>query len=421
MNFKLLKIGLLCTALGLASCGGDSATTASSSNTTTIGSTAATTTVATNTGTVTVNTAPNNVVSIGASGTNFKTADATGKAVFSGLAAGAVDVHIFSADGYTAVSYMGINVASITDTVGFTGSVVDVYVQLVNPDNAGQSFYLVTDTNRYFGFQNTITGIVSFNVDDKPAGTAMTATVYAGQGAATSVNNALTVSGRAEVLNLGSHSFTTTAASGTAQLSLTANFAATLPTAPTLAVLQSVTPPTGMTVVDASFGYATVSGAPLALPDTIGAGMIGNDWNVSATNAGVGTFWGYSGTFAQGDTLTATATLTTPPAIAANQSGNVFTWTNGSTTQALNIVDIHDVNYTYGWTIYTPSGTSSITLPTVPTAATAPLTAGTAYAVDVFAAKEAAGASYEQTMAFVNGTGQFSGEFMGLTGVAYTR
>ncbi len=268
---SIFKVVGLCAVLTLASCGGDSGTAAPT--------TASGTTVAPNTGTVTVNTAPNNVVSIGASGTNFKTADATGKAVFTGLTPGAVDVHVFSADGYSAASYMGINSASIIDATGTTFSSVDVYVQLVNPDISGQSFYLESGTNLFSGFQNTTTGIVSFSVYNKPVGTTMTATVYAAQGAATSSAGNGGVFGHAEVLNLGTQSFTTTAASGVAQANLTASFAATLPSVPTLATLQSVTPPAGMSVTDANFGYASVGGASaLTLPDTIGAGMIGNDW-----------------------------------------------------------------------------------------------------------------------------------------------
>lgn len=412
MNFKLLKIGLLVAALGLASCGGDSGTTSS-----TTGTTAATTVVAANTGTVTVTTAPNNVVSIGASGTNFKTADATGKAVFTGLPAGAVDVHIFSADGYTAASYMGYTAASLVDTTGISTSVIDVYVQVVNPDVSGQSFYLLVGSDRYFASQNTITGIVSFTVNGN-VGSVVAGTVYAAQGLATSsAGNA--ASGHAEVLNLGTHSFITTATTGTAQVNLVANFAATLPVAPVLATIQSVTPPAGMTVESAQFGYATVSGAPLVQPDTISAGMIGNDWNVVATD-GTGNVWFYLGTFVQGDTLTATATLSIPT-IAANQTGNTISWINNSSTQSLNIVDIYDAGFNYDWQIYIPNNIASVTLPTVPTGITSPLSVGTTYLVDVFSFKEVTGAAYEQTITLINTSVNLIGEVVGTSGVSYTR
>ena len=425
MNFKLLKIGLLCAALGLASCGGDSGTTAGTATGTTAATTAATTTAVANTGTVTVTTAPNNVVSIGASGTNFKTADATGKAVFTGLPAGAVDIHVFSADGYSASSYMGINTASITDTtVGrSSSSVVDVYVQVVNPDAGGQQYYLVTADNQYRGNPNPISGIVTFDLGDKPVGATVTGTVYAAQGAATSSagNN---VFGSAEVLNLGSQNLTTTATSGTAQANLVANFAATVPAAPTLVTLQSVTPPVGMTVNYARLGATDVSsaifGSSLALPDTISSGMIGNDWSVSAGDAN-GNFWQYTGApFAAGDTLSATATLNLP-SMTAGQAGNTLTWSNNTTTQSVNLVDIHDVGYNFDWSVYTAANTSSVVLPTVPVGVTAPLTAGAAYLVDVNSFKEASGASYEQSITFFNAGGQPQGESIGLNGVAYTR
>jgi len=152
MNFKLLKTGLLVAALGLASCGGDTGTT---SNTTAV-TTPSTTVVAENKGTVTVTTAAGNTVSIGASGTNAKVADPAGKAVFTGLTPGAVDVHIFSADGYSAVSYMGFNAASITDMnntqIGQL-SVIDIYVQVINPNNTlGSSQIYYADSTRKRNF-----------------------------------------------------------------------------------------------------------------------------------------------------------------------------------------------------------------------------------------------------------------------------
>ncbi len=149
--------------------------------------------------------------------------------------------------------------------------------------------------------------------------------------------------------------------------------------------------------------------------------MIGNDWSVQASNIAANNIWVYAGTFAQGDTLTATATLTTPPTMTTNQTGNTLTWGNGSTTHSLNIVDIYDAGFVYDWSIFTPNNVSSITLPAVPAGVTTPLTSGTAYLVDVIAVKEAAGATYEQSIAFFNAGGRFTGEFFVLSGVAYTR
>ena len=423
MNFKLLKTGLLVAALGLASCGGDSGTTPS----TTAGTTAGTTVVAPNTGTITVMTLPNNVVSIGASGTNFKTADATGKAVFTGLPAGAVDVHIFSADGYSAVSYMGFNAASITDTSVGGNGVIDVYVQTINPDPYSFStYYLTTATNTYEAYDWAGTGNVSFGLWDVAPGATVSGTLYALQGNATS-SAGNSVSGGAEAINLGNVSLTTTATSGAAQQSFIANFTTPVPTPPLLATVQSVTPPTGMPLQNVSLGTTAVYGAfngatqaPLTFPDTIRSVDIG-DHTYSVYAGDPYSYWSRTGTFTVGGSISVAATLTTAPTMTAGQAGTTLSWTNGAGASPLVVTDIYDSSYTYDWTILSAGGTTSVTLPTVPAGVASPLTIGSPYLVDVFNYKEFSGANYEQIITFFNGGGTADLEMIGVQGVAYTR
>jgi len=308
---KLLKIGLLCAALGLASCSSGGSDSTSSGTTT--GSTPGTTTVAPNTGTVTVTTAPNNVVSIGASGTNAKVADATGKAVFTGLTPGAVDVHVFSADGYSATSYMGINAASITDTNITQSSVIDIYVQVINPYTfTGQTYFLTTAMNTYQAVDWAGTGNISFDLWDIAPGSAVSGTLYATQGQGTSSAGNIVSTGGAEKVTLGTISLTTRAVSGASQQSFVANFAATLPTPQTLVTLQSVTPPAGMIVDDTFFGDVHVYNfgvSGLTLPDTIASVPLGDtSYFIHASSATAS--WFKWGTFAVGGTVSVAASLT---------------------------------------------------------------------------------------------------------------
>ncbi len=420
MNFKLLKIGLLVAALGLASCGGDSGTTSS-----TAGTTAATTVVAPNTGTVTVTTAPNNVVSIGASGTNFKTADATGKAVFTGLPAGAVDVHIFSADGYSATSYMGFNAASINDRPDIQYSAIDIYVQAINPDPySSPTYYLRTATNTYAANDWAGTGNVRFDLWDVAPGVTVSGTLYAMQGNVTSSAGNTLYGGGAEAINLGNVTFTTTINSGAAQQSFVANFTTPVPTPPVLATVQSVTPPTGLPLQGldiGSVGIVGFNGAAITLPDTIGSADMGlHTYYVSAGDPYSG--WARKGTFTVGGSISVAATLTTLPTMTAGQSGSTLSWTNGATPTPLVITDIHDSSYTYDWAIYSAGGTSSVTLPTVPAGVTSPLTIGLPYLVSVNNNKEFSGASYEQMITLIMSGGKFnSDEYVGVKDVLYTR
>ncbi len=418
MNFKLLKTGLLVAVLGLASCGGDSGTTSS-----TTGTTPATTVVAANTGTVTVTTVAGNTVSIGASGNNAKVADVTGKAVFTGLTPGAVDVHIFSADGYSAVSYMGFNAASITDTPVGGNSVIDIYVQTINPDPYSfPTYYLTTATNTYNGYDWFGTGNLSFGLWDVTPGVTVSGTLYAVQGNATSsAGNG--VSGGAEAINLGNVSLTTTATSGAAQQSFIANFTTPVPAPPLLATVQSVIPPTGMPLQNVSLGTTTVYGATLApptFPDTIHSVDIG-DHTYSVYAGDPYSFWSRTGTFTVGGSLSVAATLTTAPTMTAGQAGTTLSWTNGAGASPLVVTDIYDSSYTYDWTILSAGGTTSVTLPTVPAGVASPLTIGSPYLVDVFNYKEFSGANYEQIVNFFNGGGTADLEMIGVTGVAYTR
>jgi hypothetical protein len=365
------------------------------------------------------------VVSIGASGANAKVADATGKAVFTGLTPGAVDVHIFSADGYSATSYMGFNAASITDTNTTQSSVIDIYVQVINPNNtlgSFQTYYLTTATNTYTGYDFLGTGNVSLNLWDIAPGTTVSGTLYVAQGLATSLagNSAF---GASEKVNLGVISLATRATSGAVQQSFVANFAATPPAAPTLVTLQSVTPPAGMTMAAAGFGNVYVSmatvGAGLTLPDTIASVPLGDaSYYVFASSATAS--WTKFGKFTVGGTLSVAASLTTAPTMAAGQAGAMLSWTNGTATPLV-VVNVYDAGFRHDWTIFAAGSTTSVTLPTVPSIATAPLAVGTAYSVDMNNYKEFSGASYEQIISFFNNGGNGDLEVIGVTGVPYTR
>ncbi len=415
MNFKLFKIGLICAAISLASCGGggDSGTTSGG-----------TTGVSANTGTVTVTTLPGNVVSIGASGTNFKTADATGKAVFTGLPAGAVDVHVFSTDGYSATSYMGINSATVVDTTAGVGSVVDVYVQVVNADVYGQNLYLHTADNDYVGSPINFAGTYSFYLYDKPAGTAISGTLYMAQGQATSSANA--IYGQGEAVNLGNVSFTTQdPATSTVQQNFTATFSATPVTVPLLATVQSITPPLGLSVKSLNVGdayiFAKAPATNMLFPDTIHAADTGiHTWFIYSADAAAPATtkeWFYQAPFTVGASLSATATLTAFPTVAANQAGSTISWTNPTGSWSLNGVYIHDAKYNVTWSIITDPSVSSITLPTVPAAANSLITAGTAYQIDVTNSKF----SRSYVEAISNPSVATGFESISTTNVAYTR
>ncbi len=421
MNFKLFKISLICAAMGLASCGGGGGSSASSTTSTTNQ-----TQVTPNTGTVTVTTLPGNVVSIGASGTNFKTADATGKAVFTGLTPGAVDVHVFSADGHSATSYMGVNTATIVDTTsGMSGgSVIDVYVQVANADVYGQTLYLHTADNDYYtGFWDFLSGKGTIYLYSKPVGSVVSGTLYMAQGQATSSAN--TVYGKGEAVNLGNVSFTAQdPATSTVQQNFTATFSATPVTAPLLATVQSITPPTGLSATNLYVGSARViAKAPatnLVFPDAIHAADTGvHTWSVYSANATVAATneWVYQAPFTVGASLSATATLTAFPTVAANQAGSTISWTNPTGSWSLNGVQIHDAKYNVIWSIITDPSVSSITLPTVPTAANLLITAGTAYQIDVANSKFSG--SYVEAISNPNAVTGF--ESIRTTNVAYTR
>ncbi|MDX8383390.1 MAG: hypothetical protein R8M45_04865, partial [Ghiorsea sp.] len=99
---KMIKAALVCTMFALASCGATDTATTTTTPAANSSAPAANTVVVANTGsmTVTVNDAygfpyKGAIVSIGNTGANSLTTDATGKAMFNGLTAGAVDVHVF--------------------------------------------------------------------------------------------------------------------------------------------------------------------------------------------------------------------------------------------------------------------------------------------------------------------------------------
>ncbi|MDQ7058360.1 MAG: hypothetical protein Q9N62_07955 [Ghiorsea sp.] len=429
----LIKAASLCMALALASCGGSSTgiptastPTAPLADPTLPAGSPVNTVVTPNTGSMTINTSPNNVVSIGASGTNFKAADATGKAVFTGLTPGAVDVHVFTADGYTATSYYAVNSDLLNDTTGAAGSFVDVYTTVTNAITPNFSF--VRDNGQLYGGRyDAATNIFSIQIRDQPAATTISGILYAMSGAMiSSAGNAGL--GYAEVVSMGQVSFTTLAAAGGAtQGAFSASF--TGATAPTLVTIQAVTPPAVMPVeilqlnraAPAAFTTAFAK-TGLVFPDTIGAAALPElkGWWVRA-KAASGALWTKEGTYAPGDNFSITATMTAGPTIAANQAGDVISWIESADTHVINKVTFNNGfgAGTYTWVINTPSGTPNVTLPAIPSTVTNPIPTGTVGTIKVLSSNTA-NVSYNQTLAASIFIG-LSTEDMTSASVAYTR
>ncbi|MDQ7001449.1 MAG: hypothetical protein Q9N02_02030, partial [Ghiorsea sp.] len=215
----LIKAAGLCMALALASCGG--------SDTTSTTPTSTTPTVVANTGTmtVTVNDAygfpyQGAIVSIGNSGAISSATDTAGKAVFNGLASGAVDVHVFDTVNKSAESVYAVNsnviIFALTNADTKSGSWIDVNMSVVNGltvNNVAvtQSFAFKTSGQTYKG-SVTANG-VSFQITDKKPGTAVTGELLVWQGFPLSTSNNTVSGGASEVVSLGTQTLTTTATS----------------------------------------------------------------------------------------------------------------------------------------------------------------------------------------------------------------
>ncbi|MDQ6992159.1 MAG: hypothetical protein Q9M31_01675 [Mariprofundus sp.] len=331
----------------------------------------------------------NVTVQLDASGSTTTITNSSGIATFSGIGAGAHDIHAFPLS-HNWISAYGVNLthveltlsSNVSSFVNLTGTISNL-----TPASSGR-IVLKTATSSYTGyfFSN---GPHNTNTQSFAApGSLIPSTVWgledSSVGGVTSVVDAV---------NLGPMTFTTNAVSGNSPSLLNIAFNVAKPAVTTLANISSVTAPSGISV-NSLTAYSDGSSSQIMLAARSGASGLLSAYDpfgvgtlavMAVGNAGAGgAFWQKAEMITKGATHIMLAAITNVPSITAGQSGNTITFTPASGAAiGLPSVLIRDTVSRKRWVLVGPSGVSNFTLPTLPVGVTPILFSGTNYQASV--------------------------------------
>jgi len=400
--FSPLIIGVLVAGLSSACGGGGGAATPA----------AATKTITVTLNDVLGNAVANVLVQLDQSGATATT-NASGVATFTGAATGAHDIHMFPAAG------SGFQWESIyqttTSAVQWEMSKNDIsYVEFTGTlTNYAGNFLelLLEDTTNGRGFNNTctVTGATytcSLEGSGIPIGSSGSFNLWALE---SDVNGDVTDG--VKLQDIATYTVTTTAQGGTA-VTQNITLSAVKPTTSNLLIVNTVTPPAGVTVqairgfmplpINAQLGSSAAFGSPIVAYNPFPAGS--NAWAVVDNQSGGVVTWRRLTKSTPGATLAAaTSSFTSLPVIAAQNASAVvnysiaFTPANG--TSSAHLLEIKNSAATKTlWNIALASTATSATLPSIPSSVTPVLANGAAYKMRLVG-EEIGNLTFEQLVA----------------------
>lgn len=343
-------------------------------------------------------------IMLGVTGTPV-TVDAQGNATFSGLNNSTYDVHIFASN-YRWSSILSVNPADISsfnaalEPLTTPSSEIVFEAGLAKASTASTFAHFIVNNKTYkSGVTGTATGAtdgggnliyqwtltVPFAV-----GTSLSGTLNINE-----VTNTATGNYTIDYVSLGTQT-ATTVANGTGSGTPTAITGAPVtlsnpkPATATLATIQSVTPPAGITpIVTAATIYTGtgIGSAQLATDSTQVATYTGYDYTGGTqVFVGIGSIdanasWSLFNKYAVNSNVNAAAQITSLPVPNAGQVGATINWTAPGGNSDLQILNIGDGVASFGlWEVVALSGTAtSVTLPTPPAGVGNNIVAGTTY------------------------------------------
>lgn len=352
-----------------------------------------------NTGTMTVQVSDNNlqpiageIVQLDNNTTGTLTTDIYGKAVFTGIAPGPHDVHVFDPFSWQSVYQVDSDFVPINGTrftagaysyVGLSGSLsnfnlqADPYQQLdlmlLTPAGQAEQGFIVAHLTGGGTYSATLI------LPGVAVGSTITGDLYAMETSVPNGDNSsiTTIDG---VLVAANVTFTTVDAATAGASPVVQNIAmnAVKPAANVQTTIASLIPPAGLSanmvaLKGSIFGSALLAGAVITRPsltppfdlayyDPINPGSSLVFANDVANN------WGYLSRISNCPTLNIQSVFRSAPVIAANQAGPTIAVTPATASAPLSGTQLRIQATTGGkrWDIYVPPTLSSITLPTIP-------------------------------------------------------
>ena len=349
----------------------------------------------------TIKPVPGVIVQLDGTGNTTAVTNASGIATFTGIPPGAHDVHVFPTD-YTWVSAYQVNTDrvvvalesfdAVKSYINFTGTVNNVAVGYT-----GAQFVLKisTDIDTYYTGMIGAVGAYDLSIPllGVAPGTMVSGTLYVLEQGADPVTGVVRVVDSPNIGTQGvQQSYTTVAFDNISPITLDITYNTSKPPLETLAHLNSVTPPPGVTW-NGAMAYADMH-TQVLLASLMGFGgepvtlEAFDPFNVLPASHSLSVFdtfgsWVRTESVAYASYVGITAAMTSMPSIAAGQSGDTIEFTpatgTGITMHGVSIADWITGNIL--WNFYGPAGTNNFRIPTLPVGVTPVLSEGSLYGI----------------------------------------